>query len=186
MPTLKKEFLKAMGVQKDFSIPIYGTAKGLHQYKFNADVELLRRYQDVDVIAADLDYLVDVYKEDGFIELSIVVDGNVIAACATCLEPLSLPIRAEETIHVKYGEGIDDDECIYVDREASRLDLADTLYQIARLNMPMVWRMNEDNPEHDDLDHECSEEMINYLIQEETEEEKPTSIWDDLRNKLKD
>jgi len=176
-----------MGVKQDFSIPIYGTAKGHHQYNFNADVRLLKRYQDVDVTAANLDYKVDVFKEDGFLELSMEVEGNITAACATCLEPLSLPIRAQEIVHVKYGEGVDDDECIYVDREATRLDLADTLYQIARLNLPMVWRMNEDDPDHDDLDHICSEDMINYLIPEEVEEEEiKTSIWDDLKNKLKD
>ena len=176
-----------MGSATHFSVPLYGLSSGLHQFQYECDEQLLTQYQNVDIATAQMSFDIDLYKGDGFVEITVQLEGHGEAPCGVCLEPLRLPLAGKHTFHVKYGIGEDDDECIYVDHEAPTLDLTDALYQLARLSVPLVWKINEDEPLHDDIAHECTLDMIDRLDEgiEEESSEGP-SIWDTIRDQLKE
>jgi len=175
-----------MGSAVHFSVPLYGLSGGHHAFQFDTDERLLLSYQNVDIESAQFHFDIALYKGDGFVEVSLNMQGEGTAPCALCLDPLSLPLTGRHVFHVKYGIGEDDDECMYVDHEAPTLDLTDALYQVARLSLPIVWKINEDDEQHDDVEHICADDMIDRLeIEEENTSDGP-SIWDSIRDQLKE
>jgi uncharacterized metal-binding protein YceD (DUF177 family) len=85
---------------------------------------------------------------------------------------------------VKYGkaEGEEEDEVVFISREASDFNLAQYLYEFTVLSLPI--RNTYDcqsapNPP-------CNFEVLDFLSKEESESRKTGGIWDALKDLNKD
>lgn len=81
--------------------------------------------------------------------------GEVEVPCTRCLEPMMLPIAAEETLKVRFGETEEDDgETISVLWHKGLLDLSWPLYEMTALAVPI----RHVHPECDSEDGETEDE----------------------------
>lgn len=115
--------------------------------------------------------------------LDIHVCGNVEIPCDRCLEPMSQPIDAHESIEVRLGDTFDDDgERILLPEDHPVLDVAWNLYETIALAIPIS---------HVHPDGECAEDVSQYLVEDDepvrdsSEGEAPQqpadSRWEALR-----
>lgn len=92
--------------------------------------------------------------------IQIHVEGKVTVACDRCLEPLSIPVDASDTIKVKDAapDESDDPELRYLEARQSSYDLSWDVYEIVETALPM----QRVHPEG-----ECNEDMVSYIIRED-------------------
>ena len=86
-------------------------------------------------------------------------------ACDRCLDPLVLPVEAEETVKVKDAdpdEG-DDVEMYYLEANCPYFELSWPLYEIIETAHPLQ-RVHPEN--------ECNPDMTSYILPSEQDEEE--------------
>ena len=117
--------------------------------------------------------------------LDIHVCGNVEIQCDRCLEPMSQPIDAHESIEVRLGDTFDDDgERILLPEDKPVLDVAWNLYETIALAIPVF---------HVHPEGLCSQDLSQYIVatdepaspDSEDDVQRPTdSRWDALKGLL--
>ena len=98
-------------------------------------------------------------------QIQIQVHGRVTVACDRCLDPLVLPVEAEETVKVKDAdpdEG-DDVEMYYLEANCPYFELSWPLYEIIETALPLQ-RVHPEN--------ECNPDMTSYILPSEQDEEE--------------
>ena len=98
-------------------------------------------------------------------QIQIQVHGRVTVACDRCLDPLVLPVEAEETVKVKDAdpdEG-DDVEMYYLEANYPYFELSWPLYEIIETALPLQ-RVHPEN--------ECNPDMTSYILPSEQDEEE--------------
>ncbi len=125
-----------------------------------------------------------VKKKAGSYQLEIHAIGEVEIPCDRCLEPMSQPIDAEDTIEVRLSEAYDDDgDRILIPEDKPILDVSWNLYETIALAIPIF---------HTHNDGECPENISQYLITDDEpardssedgmQEEKPIDTrWEALK-----
>ncbi len=80
--------------------------------------------------------------------------GEVEVPCTYCLEPMTLPIEAEDTLKVRFGESEEDDgETLTVLWRKGLLDLSWPLYEMTALAVP-IRHVHPECDSEDDNDNE--------------------------------
>ena len=90
-------------------------------------------------------------------QIQIQVHGRVTVACDRCLDPLVLPVEAEETVKVKDAdpdEG-DDVEMYYLEANCPYFELSWPLYEIIETALPL----QRVHPES-----ECNPDMTGFIL----------------------
>lgn len=94
-------------------------------------------------------------KAAGFL-LEIRANGTVEILCDRCLEPMTQPICAQESIEVRLGESYDDDgERIILPEYEPVLDVAWNIYETIALAIPIS---------HFHPEGSCKEDFSQYLV----------------------
>ena len=104
-------------------------------------------------------------KSSGIYVADIQLKGQVEVLCDRCLESLSLPVEAAESIKTiddgafaEYADSeTDDDLAMHVDAKTGKLDLDWTIYEIIETSLPL----QRVHPEG-----ECNEDMTGRFITE--------------------
>lgn len=167
-----------MDVFKQYSIPIQGLKVGIHRYEYALDASFFALFDSSPVEAGDVRFEVELEKRSDMLILDFWVDGSVEAICDRCTATINLPISDERQLIVKYGEaeGEEEDEVVFISREASEFNLAQYLYEFLILALPIT---NSYNCEEDE-EPPCNVEILNFL--NKNAEETPTgSAWDALK-----
>ena len=125
-----------------------------------------------------------VYKKAVGYRLEIHATGLIEIPCDRCLEPMTQPIDAEDSIEVRLGEDFDDDgERIIIPEDQPVLDVSWNLYETIALAIPLF---------HAHPDGECDEVVSQYLVADDepacdngegdNSDEPPTDArWDALK-----
>jgi len=120
-----------------------------------------------------------VKKVAGDFKLTFSSQGSVVVTCDRCLDDLSVPVDAESSLVVKFGPEYrdDGDDVVIVDEKEGTLDLADLLYQLVALELPL---------QHMHAEGECNPDMLNVLkahsMEAEAGKEAATDPrWDELK-----
>lgn len=93
-------------------------------------------------------------KATGY-QLEIHATGSIEIQCDRCLEPMTQPIDAEDTIEVRFGETYDDDgERIILPEDKPVLDVSWNLYETIALAIPIF---------HTHPNGECPVDISQYL-----------------------
>ncbi|MCR4994969.1 MAG: DUF177 domain-containing protein [Bacteroidales bacterium] len=128
-----------------------------------------------------LDATLRVNRKSGHFELLFHVEGEVSVPCDRCLEPMSQPVSAEDTIEVHLGERFDDDgEIITVPETDAQINVAWNLYETIALAIPIY---------HVHPDGQCPEEVSQFFTSpsDDTSGNAPADArWEALRSLLDD
>ena len=108
--------------------------------------------------------------------------GHASAECDRCTAQINLPIEDSRRLIAKFVDDDveEDDEVVFIHREAAHFNVAQYLYEFVVLALPIsnVYDcQDEPNPP-------CNFEVLKHISNEEAEK-KPSSVWDELKN-LKD
>jgi len=168
-----------MNALSPYSIPILGLKTGVHHLKYAIDSTFFRHFEDSPVESADVRFEVQFDKRSDMILLNFELEGTVRSICDRCNAEIDLPLEDSRQLIVKYGdaEGEEEDEVVFISREASELNVAKYLYEFTILALPIT---NTYDCESDPTPP-CNRDILKYLEQE-SDEPKSSSIWDTLKD----
>ena len=105
------------------------------------------------------------------------IEGKISTTCDRCTAEINLPIVDQHSILLKLGEEKDStDEVMYIHPETSELNLSQIIYEFIVLSVPImkVYDCEYDEP------LPCNASILDKLDASK-EENKGSSIWDDLK-----
>lgn len=167
-----------------YSIPIQGLKIGVHHFQFLIENDFFALYEASPVEVGEVRIEVHFEKRADMLLIDFELEGTVRAECDRCTAMIDLPIQGERQLIVKYGEaeGEEEDEVVFISREAPDFNLAQYLYEFTILALPIrnIYDCREGpNPP-------CNREILDFLEKEESEARKSTDIWDALKDLNKD
>lgn len=162
-----------------YSIPIQGLKVGIHHFKFEIDSAFFSHFEDSPVQEGAINFDLQLDRRSDMLIFDFELKGFVKAECDRCTATINLPLEDERQLIVKYGEAEedDDDEVVFISREASEFNVAKYLYEFTVLALPITITydcQNDPNPP-------CNFEVLKYLSNE-SEAQKPDSVWDALKD----
>ncbi len=161
-----------------YSIPIQGLKVGVHQFTFTIDPAFFRHFEDSPVQEGEIRFDVQLDRRSDMLIFDFALKGYVKAECDRCTALIDLPLEDERQLIVKFGEaeGEDEDEVVFISRDASEFNVAQYLYEFTVLALPITNTydcQNEPEPP-------CNFEILKYL-NNESGEQKPNPAWDALK-----
>ena len=165
-----------------YSIPIQGLKTGEHRFEFNLDDAFFALFEGSPVQSGSIDVEVELEKRSDMLLFDFVFSGTVKAECDRCTAQIDLPVEDNRQLIAKYGseEIEEEDEVVFIDREASEFNLAKYLYEFVVLALPITNVYDC----QDEVNPPCNFEVLKHLSSDEPGE-KRSSVWDELKN-LKD
>lgn len=160
-----------------YSIPIQGLKTGIHQFKFRLDREFFRHFEGSPIEDGLVEVALQLDKRPDMLVLDFTFSGHNHTTCDRCTADIRLPFEGERQLLVKYGnaEGEEEDEVVFISREAPSLNIAPFLYEFAILALPITNTYDCQS----EKDPPCNFEILKYL--EQNAEERDTDpIWDVL------
>ncbi|HOY05040.1 MAG TPA: YceD family protein [Saprospiraceae bacterium] len=175
-----------MNALAPYSIPIQGLKVGMHHYQFEVDDEFFSLFEDSPLQDGKMKFEIDFDKRADMLLIDFRLEGSVRAECDRCTAMIDLPLQDERQLIVKYGEdeGEEEDEVVFISREASDFNLAQYLYEFSVLALPIRNAYDCQNTPTPP----CNFEVLDFLEKEEKESEarKSGTIWDALKDLNKD
>jgi len=161
-----------------YSIPIMGLKVGIHHFKFEIDSAFFSHFEDSPVQEGAIRFEVQLDRRSDMLIFDFEMEGTVKAECDRCTAQIDLPLEDERQLIVKYGEAEedDDDEVVFISREASEFNVAKYLYEFAVLALPITNTYDCES----EATPPCNFEVLKFLSNE-SEEQKPDSVWDALK-----
>lgn len=161
-----------------YSIPIQGLKTGIHQFKYTLDDAFFRSFEGTPVEDGKIEVTLQLDKRADMLLLDVHLTGYTNAECDRCTAPIQLPLNEERELIVKYGdaEGEEDDEVVFIAREASEFNVAQYLYEYVVMALPIRNTYDcESEP-----DPPCNRDVLKYL-EDKADEGKSDSVWDALK-----
>lgn len=167
-----------MGPFLPYSIPIQGLKTGIHQFKYTLDNAFFRHFEGSPIEEGQINVALQLDKRSDMLLLDFQLEGYSQAECDRCTASIHLPIRDERQLVVKYGdaEGEEDDEVVFIPRDAPEFNVARYIYEFAVLALPIINRYDCEN----DPQPPCNREVLKYLEQN-ADESKSNPVWDALK-----
>jgi uncharacterized protein len=179
------------GVLKPFIIPIKGLQIGSHHYKFDIDDKFLTTFESNLIKDGSFEVEVEVEKSHDFYFLHFDILGSIATDCDRCLTSINLPIEGNYKVMLKLSEQHQDDdaEIIYITPDDAEYNIAHLVNEYIQLSLPYNNTYDCENDAIPPCDFNLLDKIAQNNImaaEEEIKEEKENSIWNDLKNKLKE
>ncbi len=179
MPRIFRKYdMKAL---KEFSLPIKGLGIGIRKFNFELDNDFYKNFDSSTIQNGNIKLELVLDKRTDMIVLDFDFRGTVQVACDRCLEQIQLPIEGHQELMIKYNENTSEDaDIVFISPYETELNVARYIYEFTSLAVPMKKVYDCENDEN----APCDSTMLQYLEQEEKEEDSDTEnpIWDSLKN----
>ena len=144
-----------------YSIPVQGLKIGVHRFKYTLDSAFFRHFEESPIQEGQVDVALELDKRSDMLLLDFAFKGYSATDCDRCTAPIHLPIQGQRQLVVKYGdaEGEEEDEVVFISRDAPELNVARYLYEFTVLAMPITNTydcQSEPNPP-------CNWDVLKYL-----------------------
>lgn len=123
-------------------IPLHGLTRGGQEFGFLLGDDFLEGFSH-DLIQG-LDVRADLVAEQkgGWIEINCKIEGEAKVECDRCLEELLMPVAIDQRLTIRFdaepGDVVNEDDNIIILREGtSEVDLAQTVYDLICVSLPM-------------------------------------------------
>jgi len=162
---------------KEYVLPVYGLKPGIHEYSFELD-QMFFDFFDSELFSNPrIDVKLRLEKTSTMLLLNFSAYGEGTVLCDRCGDDMTISIKCEENVFVKYGDEKpeDTDEIIVLLPSEHELDVSRRVYEMIVLNMPS-------RNVHTTLE-ECNQEALKRLnIIEEEEDDSIDPRWEALKN----
>lgn len=168
-----------MEALKEFTIPLSGLKPGPHTYRYEADNEFFKHFENSAIQNGKFEILVTLDRRSDMVVLDFEVSGTFECNCDRCLAPIHLPIENEAQIILKFSDEPESnestEELIYIDTHTHEWNAAEVMFDLIMLAMPLTNVYDCDGKP-------CNKEVLKKLDLLEQEGERDDSIWKDLKN----
>ena len=163
-----------------FILPLKGIAIGVSNYQFHLDQDFFSHFPNSLIDDARVDVEVELDKRPSMIVVGLRHQGLMVTDCDRCMEQINMPIQGARQYIVKFVDQIqeDEDEIIFMERDAETLDLSVLLYEAVTLSLPLVKTYDCDV----DPDAPCNDAVLDYLDRSSEDSKDNPSVWDELKN----
>ncbi len=162
-------------------IPFAGLKEGTHKLEFEIDSTFFEQFDYSIIKEGDFKVKVTFEKKKNLFNLDFKLKGKITASCDRCLEPLTIKVKGEESLIVKFGETTynETDEIKVISHSEHELNVTNDVYQYAHLLLPT--KVTHDKKK--DCNPEIIEQLEKLTTKQESKEVDPR--WAAL-SKLKD
>jgi uncharacterized protein len=172
-----------MGVFSAYSLPIQGLKNGIHTYNYVLDGSFFEQFEEAPIQEGSIEVAVELDKRADMMVLQFDLEGWFAAICDRCNASIEMPIEGIHDLYVKYSEEKeeDDDEVIFISRDAPSFNLAKYLYEFTVLSLPMTNVYDCEN----DAEPPCNNEVLKYLEakkEDNNDDQSGSSVWDALKD----
>ena len=117
-----------------------GLNEGSHDYEFSLDENFFKAKENSLIMDAKIQVKVVLNKKSNQLELDIAGKGWFAADCDRCLEPIQMPIVAQDSLIVKFSAAPKpyDDGVVVLAVGTQHLEMYDLFYEMVCLNLPMI------------------------------------------------
>ncbi len=164
-----------------YSIPVQGLKTGIHRFHYELDRDFFRHFESSPVGEGAIKIDLTLDKRPDMLVLDFDLDGHIQAECDRCTAQIQLPVTDSRQLLVKYGEaeGEEEDEVVFVPREASEFNVGQYLYEFTILALPITNTYDCQS----DPRPPCNFDVLQRLQREEdTEKQEGDSVWDALKD----
>lgn len=121
-----------------YKVDLKGMTSDTVSYHWKADNDFFSAVQGPEIKQGSLDVALRVKRTSGAYELEFQLRGEVEVTCDRCLEPMSQPIDAQNTLKVVMGDDYaDDGEIVTVPQREGTINVAWNIYEFAALQIPL-------------------------------------------------
>jgi len=158
-----------------------GLKVGTHQFDFQLDKTFFNEFEASPIADGSVNVQVELDKRSDMLLLHFNIEGKVATQCDRCLADINLPFTGEHDLIVKYlpEEGNTAPELVFIDREATELDISTFVYEFVCLSFPMIktYDCEEDDPVP------CNDDLLDILDGDSDDDNTPENpIWDALKD----
>ncbi len=163
-------------------IPLHGATRKGQEFDFELNDRFLDEFGRNVLEGVDCKASLYVVQKGDWIEVQCAIQGNARVQCDRCLDDLFLPVDVNETLTIRFDaapeEVVNDDDNTIILREGtSEMDLAQTLYDLVCVSLPMC-RVHPEG--------ECNPDALSRLSNEEDEAKEPVNTpFSGLKDLLK-
>lgn len=146
-----------MSIQNPYAIQLIGIRDLSDRCDYRLDSVYFKSVGDSVITDGDVQVQVNIARYDDSAQLTIAMSGKVVVSCDRCLSDMDVDICATENLKVVYGNHYEDDgEQVTIDKREGWIDLADILFELIAIQVPL---------QHVHPEGECDEAMTNILNQ---------------------
>lgn len=165
-------------------IPLNGLKEGVHEFKFVVENSFFEQFLGSIIQKGKVNINVLLNKQLRIQTVSIKLDGEVVVECDLCLDPLTMPIIAEDNLYVKFGSNKEEstEDLFVIGEHEGDLNLSQRIFENIELNIPL----RKVHPINENGIRLCNDGMIAKLEEHEIKENsnKTDPRWDQLKNIL--
>ncbi len=172
-----------MSILSFYNIAFKGLSQGKHIFDFEIDDKFFSAFEGGLVEKGRINVRLTIEKQSSLMIFWFDIQGTVNVQCDRCLEMFDQSIKSQDRIFVKFGEKeyVDGDDVIWVGANDYQLNVSQLIYEFIGLAMPIKNNHPDDEHGNSTCDPEMIEKLNRYVIREE---EKKTTVWNDLKKLL--
>ncbi len=120
-------------------IDIIGLTNKVHLYEYSIDDAFYKIFDGSEISKGSLKCLLQLTKNDNFIEMQFDISGKVELICDRSLDLFDFPVHVKKTILFKYGEEDReiDDEIEMISRHRQGINVGQYIYEFIATAIPM-------------------------------------------------
>ena len=123
-------------------IPLHGLTRGGQEFDFVLDDAFLEGFSRDVIEGLDAQAHLVAEQKGGWIEIHCTVVGQAKVECDRCSEELLMPVAIDEQLTVRFDaepdDVVNDDDNVIILREGTaEMDMAQTLYDLICVSLPM-------------------------------------------------
>jgi len=178
LPPLKIDALKKLN---EFVVQFVGLSNGNHTFNFEANTKFFELIKSNLINKGDVNVSLDLEKNNHTLTLRFNFEGSVDALCDRCSVDYAFPVKGEANLIVKTaGEVFEEEEdIITLPKGSSEIDLAQYIFDIIALSLPLKIVPCEINEDYRFCDQEVLKHIQSLEPQHDQEEIDPR--WDILK-----
>lgn len=170
-----------------YEIAFKGLKEGIHQFEYELDDKFFEKFESSEVKKGSVNAKVLLTKQSTLMILNFTVKGTVELLCDRCLDQYDQKINNEGKLFVKFGLEEEElsDEIIVVSFEDHQLNVAQFLYELVILGLP-IKHVHPNKKGKSTCDPEMIKKLGEYLVTEESvnDEEPVDERWNELKKLL--
>ena len=161
---------------RTYDINIYSLKDQAYDYEYELRDSFFDSFENSLTEKGELNVKVVITKSATHINADFSIDGWVQLICDRSLDSFKLDIAVRDTIIFKFGDHYEelDDILISIPYDAEKLNLAQYIYELILLQIPI--KKLAPQFEEDDSDEENDEDILIYTSTHETDEEDKPSL----------
>lgn len=157
----------------DTTIPFSSLKSGIYEYDYKLDGAFFSSFENEILKDGIVNFKVKLEKNERFLLFDFKFSGLVKTECDRCLGEMDVPVEGEESLCVKFSdtETSDDEDVTFLPESATKIDLAQWMYEYVTVAIPM----QHVHPDDENGNPICDPEMLKYITGNDEEGTKAST-----------